>query len=138
MKQLFLCIALMAAMTLSAAEWTLTYQGYPYKRTACDGPFYEAGTKITLSSGVPVSTDGKVFAGWTYGKKTYQPGATFVMPNNDVELVPSWKSDEAIEEVQAPSFNAHKILRNGQLIILRDGIEYDLMGRPLTSNPLIP
>ena len=57
---------------------------------------------------------------------------------SDVELVPSWKADEAIDEVQAPSSNAYKILRNGQLLILRDGIEYDLTGRPLTSNPLIP
>ena len=130
MKQFFvLSIALMATLTLSAAEWTLTYKGYSCKRTMCDGPFYKAGTKITLSSGVPVSEEGKVFAGWTYGKQTYQPGATFVMPNNDVLLVPSWKNaDEAIEGIQSTEYRVQKILRNGQIVILRDGMEYDVLG----------
>ena len=130
MKQFFvLSIALMATLTLSAAEWTLTYKGYSYKRTACDGPFYKTGTKITLSSGVPVSEEGKIFVGWIYGKNTYQPGATFVMPNNDVLLVPSWKdADEGFESVQNSEVRIQKILRNGQIVILRDGMEYDVLG----------
>jgi hypothetical protein len=132
MKQLFaICIALLSVVTMNAAGWTLTYQGYPYRRTACDGPFYKSGTKITLSSGVPVSPDGKEFAGWTYGKKTYQPGATFVMPNNDVELVPSWKSDEAIEGIQSTEYRVQKTLRNGQIVILRDGMEFDVLGNKI-------
>ena len=144
MKQFFiLCITLFAAGTLSAGEttsaaestmsageWTVTYKGYPYKRTACDGPYYKSGATVTLSSGKPVSAEGKEFQGWQYGAKIYQPGASFVMPNKDVELIPKWKGDEALEGVQTPSGRdrIQKILRNWQIVIVRDGMEYDVLG----------
>lgn len=125
-------MSLMAIGTLWAGEWTLTYQGYPYKRTACDGPYYKSGTYVTLSAGKPVSAEGKIFQGWQYGTKIYQPGANFVMPDKDVVLVPRWKAqDEALDDIQSPACNAHKVLRDGQLIILRDGIEYDVLGNKI-------
>lgn len=129
MKQsIIFFITLFVVGTMSAGEWTVTYKGYPYKRTACDGPYYKSGATVTISSGKPVSAEGKEFQGWQYGTKIYQPGASFVMPDKDVELIPKWKGDEALEGVQSTEHRAQKILRNGQLVIVRDGMEYDVLG----------
>ena len=72
---------------------TLTYKDYPYKKTVCDLPTYNAGHKVTLSSGKPKKA-GNVFKGWKYSDQTYQPGATFTMPDADAELVAVWEEGE--------------------------------------------
>ncbi|MBO7459086.1 MAG: hypothetical protein J6T80_07525, partial [Paludibacteraceae bacterium] len=72
---------------------TVTYNDYPYKRTACELHVYAAGNKVTLSSGKPKKA-GNVFKGWQYDGKTYQPGATFTMPDADAELVALWETGE--------------------------------------------
>ncbi len=44
-----------------------------------------AGEEATVKA-LP-SLDGYRFSGWTYGEETYVPGATFVMPASDADLV---------------------------------------------------
>ena len=128
MKHLWtLCLALMAVTALSAGEWTLSYQGFPYKRTACDLPVYNEGAVVRLSSARPRNEEGQVLSAWTYQGESYLPGADFTMPAADVVLVPVWGS-QAIEQVQSSNSNCQKLLREGQLIIVRDGVEYTIMG----------
>lgn len=50
----------------------------------------EAGSHITISKEVPV-LDGYYFTGWSDGKKIYQPGDEYVMPNMDTAFVAQWK-----------------------------------------------
>ena len=64
---------------------------------------------------------------WSYDGDTYNPGEEFTMPDEDVELVPVWDY-EGIEGVQNTEYRIQKILRDGRLIIVRDGAEYDVLG----------
>jgi hypothetical protein len=41
------------------------------------------------------------------------------------------KAPSAVDNISSPSANTRKLLRNGQLIIVRDGIEYNAMGQEL-------
>ncbi len=50
--------------------------------------FYKAGEVITLS--VAPSREGYIFAGWSDGQKTYQPGERFTMPEKNVTLTAQW------------------------------------------------
>lgn len=105
----------------------LSYQGFPYKRTSCEYPAYRAGSHITLPTARPKNAEGLVVVGWSYNNETYQPGGTFIMPEVDVELVPVW-GEEGIESVQSSAVSIQKVLRDGRLIIVRDGVEYTILG----------
>ncbi len=39
--------------------------------------------------------------------------------------------DTALEEVQTKPINAHKVIENGQLVIIRDGVRYNILGAQL-------
>lgn len=107
----------------------LSYQGFPYKRTTCEYPSYYAGATVMLAKGQPKNAEGKVVVGWLYEGATYAPGAKFTMPEKDVELVPVWGEPKEGTESVLPSENSvRKILRDGQLIIIRDGAEFNVMG----------
>ena len=41
------------------------------------------------------------------------------------------ESTTAVENIQSPKTNCQKLLRDGQLIILRDGVEYTVMGQEM-------
>ena len=118
---------LAAVMALSAEEYSLTYQGFPYMKTACENPTYAAGTIVKLSKGRP-QIPGKWFDGWEYKGVVYDPGDSFVMPAEDVVLVP--KLQDVGEGIRQPETapKARKILRDGQLLIVRDGVEYNVIG----------
>ena len=107
----------------------LTYKGFPYKRTTCAYPSYYAGSTVTLASGRPQNEEGKVIVGWLYEGTTYAPGGKFTMPETDVELEPVWgEPEQGIETVQKIEHRAQKIMRNGQMIIVLDGVEYTILG----------
>ena len=126
----FLFLALIMATTLVAEEKVrLTYEGFPYKRTNCEYPSYEVGSTIMLSKVRPENGEGQVVVGWTYKGDTYKPGATFVMPNEDVVLAPVWGDpSEGLETIVNRQSSCRKVLKDGQLIIVRDGVEYNIMG----------
>ena len=107
-------------------RYALTYQGYPYSKTLCDNPTYPAGAEVRLSSGKP-SKEGFKFAGWDFDGVIYQPGATLVMPEKEVTLKATWNEMTGIEDT-AVRTKAVKQLRDGQLIIIRDGKEYNVLG----------
>lgn len=112
----------------AAPKMRLSYQGFPYKRTNCEYPSYSVGSTVTLAVCPLKNEAGEVVIGWKYNDQTYEPGKTFTMPNEDVELIPVWGEKQGIEGIQSTEYRVQKILRDGQLIIVRDGIEYNLMG----------
>ena len=120
-------LSLLIAMTVMAEKYALTYQGFPYNKTLCAGPTYAAGSAVKLTTGTP-EKENWTFAGWQYNGVVYAPGALFTMPAEAVELVPAWKEELAIEQVTGVVPKAYKVIRNGQLVIVRDGVEYNAIG----------
>lgn len=130
-KLSLLCLSLLMALCAFGTEYSLTYQGFPYKKTQCADPTYPSGTKVKLSSGTVQNDEGQWLTGWKFNRRTYNLGAEFTMPAVDVVLVPVWgKSQQGIDDVtsQESKVESQKILRNGQLIIVRGGIEYNVLG----------
>ncbi len=111
--------------------YTFEYAGYADKTTHCGVAAYTEGAELSLSKGTPTQ-EGKKFAGWLYGGKTYQPGDSFVMPAADVSLMAQW--GEATD-YQTPTAQerAHKILRNNALYIVVGDHTYDSMGRQVQT-----
>lgn len=122
-----LCLSLMIAMTVMAERYALAYQGFPYSKTLCAGPVYAAGSAVKLTTGTP-EKENMTFAGWKYDGVVYAPGALFTMPAQDVELVPEWEEKMAVEQVTGNAPETFKCIRDGQLLIVRDGVEYNAMG----------
>jgi len=107
--------------------YTLTYEGFPYKRTLCEIPSYEVGERVVLPAYIPQKT-GTEFFGWSYNGRYYFPLQEFVMPAADVVMVPVWGDDpRGVENIPVET-KATKIIRDGQLIIVRDGVEYNVLG----------
>lgn len=109
-------------------KYELTYQGYPYRRTMCEIPSYYPGARVALSTFRPHEPT-RWFLGWQYDGVTYQPGEIFTMPENDVELVPQFlEIGEGICNPVSDEGNAEKILRDGQLLIIRGDRTYNAQG----------
>ena len=111
----------------SAKQVKLTYQGFPYKKTTCSDPVYTPGAVVTISAAVPVK-DGKTLKGWSYTGAFYAPGASFTMPETDVVLEPVWENGSGIESIQKSDVRIQKVIKDGQLFILRDGKAYNVLG----------
>ena len=105
---------------------TISFEGFPYARTNCDIPTYKAGTNYTLPSFVP-EKDGHALLAWQYGEEQFAPGANFTVPETDVLFTPVWDGEQSVETVNGAR-RATKLIRNGQLVILRDGFEYNVLG----------
>jgi hypothetical protein len=130
-KTILLCLALLTATASMALSFTykLSYEGFLYHRTQCGGPSYVVGTEVKLSSYIPVK-DGKSLVGWRYNDEVYLPGASFRMPAKDVVLEPVWETEEGLVTVKGYGLpvTGYKMIRDRQLIIVRDGVEYNLLG----------
>ena len=110
-----------------AAFYSLTYKGFPYKKTRCENPTYEAGTRLTLPAVRPIK-NGQPLKFWFYDGHYYTPSEQFTMPAKNVELVPVWSDGGfGVENTEAVT-NAHKIVRDGQLIIMRGQDMYSVLG----------
>lgn len=130
MRKVCLMGLLLSVMTMAGEEYSLTYQGFPYMKTMCANPTYAAGTIVKLSSGRP-QIPGKWFDGWEYKGVVYNPGDNFTMPAEDVVLVPKMQDvGEGIDNVdsQESRVKSYKILRDGQLLIVRDDVVYNVIG----------
>ena len=128
MRTKIIGVALLISLAGFAAEqYTLQYQGYPYKKTSCADPTYAAGYRVRLSKGVPERA-GIEFLGWEYGGRTYQPGSIFKMPAANVILTPKWNDGQALVDAKSDATRCTKELRDGQLIILRGDKQYTIMG----------
>ena len=114
---------------VAAPKMRLSYQGFPYKRTSCEYPAYYPGVTIQLAPCPYTNAEGQRVIGWSFKDKVYTPGSAFTMPEEEVELVPVWgEPKQGIENIQSSEPSNRKILRDGQLIILREGKEYNILG----------
>jgi hypothetical protein len=90
---------------------------------------YVYGTILTLNA---IAHEGYRFVKWEDGT-TDNPRTIRVTEDMQLEvifeLIPSVGTD--LENTHSPMGNTQKILRNGQLIIIRDGVEYNVMGQQL-------
>lgn len=133
--RIIVCIAGVLCATGIFAEqaWQFSYKGYPHKTTSCYEPAYFAGEEVTLSLGVPVK-EGRTFLGWRYKaeEQLLAPGATFIMPAEDVIITGS-SIPTAIDNSQCTMHNSQctKVLRDGQLFILRGNKVYTVTGQEL-------
>lgn len=112
----------------SASGYTFIYSGYMGNTTHCGGGKHcAAGDTIIISSGTPTKV-GDNFLGWTYNGQIYQPGDQFIMPSSNVTLVAKWQYSTAVEETIEEN-SVHKIIRDGGLYIIVNGVTYDSLGR---------
>ena len=128
-KFTILSLMLLVGLAALAQQYSLTYQGYPFLyRTSCEYPTFAAGDHLTLSAGKP-SIAGKEFTGWLYDGTLYQPAQKFIMPAKDVVLLPIFDSEwpTAIDQQQTPD-DSRKVLENGVLFLINNGVKYSIMG----------
>ena len=59
------------------------------------------------------------------------PGATFIMPAQDVELIPVYEGDATAAENIEIHTSKQKVIRNGQLLIIHNGKIYNTTGQQI-------
>lgn len=107
----------------ASQKHTLSYKDYPYMKSVCELPTYSAGQKVILSAGKP-KKEGNVFKGWKNDEELYQPGAEFIMPDADVELVAIW---EAGKETLSEDPGIKELKINGETVTaVNDVYSYEL------------
>lgn len=125
-----LLLIIVAVAAKAQQKYELTYQGFPYAKTTCAIPSYVAGAEVQLSLGKPTNTE-KTFLYWQYNGANYMPGATFIMPAQDVELIPVYEGDATTTEQIEIHTSANKMIRNGQLLIIHNGKTYNTTGQQI-------
>ncbi|MCH5350513.1 MAG: InlB B-repeat-containing protein [Clostridiales bacterium] len=83
-------VLLTADVSLYEQKVTLTYDLNGGKGNIPPVSMY-AGEKFYLADGSEITYDGHYFAGWTDGKTTYEGGALFTMPSENVKLTAVWE-----------------------------------------------
>ena len=111
---------------VESQKFSVTYQGYPYNKVACEEPVYDEGTQVVLSEGRPTNGEFE-FLGWEFDGQMYQPGETIVVPDKDVVLVAKWNDPQAIDETPM-HVDAKKIIRDGQLVIVKENVMFNVLG----------
>ena len=125
-----LLLIIVAVAVKAQQKYELTYQGFPYAKTTCAIPSYVAGAEVQLSLGKPTNAE-KTFLYWQYNGANYMPGATFIMPAQDVELIPVYEGDAtATKNIEIHS-SKQKVIRNGKLLIIHNGKTYNTTGQQI-------
>ena len=107
-----------------------------YDTSLSNGNSYQAdiatGTKIFLDN---AGNEDKKLESWSvkYGDNepvAYEPEKGILVTTSDIVVTPIYKDiSTSVETAQTTRTNtARKLLRNGQIIILRDGKEYNVLG----------
>ena len=75
--------------------------------------------------------DGDVFVGWYENNNGTGTALTVLPVGYEGTVYAIWKSGVAtdIENIQLNTISTHKILHNGQILIIRDGKVYNMMGQ---------
>ena len=87
---------------------------------------YEAGAEATLTA---TAAEGYEFVNWTVAGAEVATTATYTFTvTADVEVVANFKEiTDAVDNIQV-GVQAAKVLRNGQLIIIKNDVEYNAQG----------
>jgi hypothetical protein len=80
--------------------------------------FYNLPTSITLYVPCKSLTAYQADAGWSYF--------------TNIQCIS--EEDTAVDDIQTSTTNCQKIFRDGQLLIIRDGVEYNMQGVELLDN----
>ena len=134
-KITILSLMLLVGLVALAQQYSITYQGYPFLfRTSCDYPTFAAGDHLTITAGKPYN-DGKEFLGWKFDGNLYKPAQKFIMPAQDVVFVPVFDGDEhAAINNQPSAIDSHKVLENGVLFLINNGVKYTIMAELVQCN----
>ena len=114
---------------LATPKVAIAFEGFPYAKTRCEAPTYAVGSTYTLPTFVP-EKDGKKLDVWEYAGTYYAPGAPFIVPETDVLFSPVWSGEQGVETVNG-EHRVTKFIRDGQMIINRDGIMFNVLGERL-------
>lgn len=92
-----LCFVFVLSLALAACQTTTYKVMYESGNSDATGEIpaeqsYKEGDTVTVA-GNTLTLDGYTFSGWNDGTTTYQEGATFTMPANDVTLTAQWTKD---------------------------------------------
>ena len=127
-KVTILSLLLLMGVAAWAQQYSITYQGYPFLfRTSCEYPTFAAGDHLTITAGKPYN-DGKEFLGWMFDGNLYKPAQKFIMPAKDVLFVPVFDGDPSAIESQKSKVESRKLLENGVLFLINNGVKYTIMG----------
>ncbi len=89
---------------------------------------FEEGTKITLTAN---ANEGYKFMSWTVGEETNTENPLTITVTADMTITANFAKDAAtaIDDINAEDVVAEKVVRNGQVLIVRDGKTYNVVGK---------
>jgi len=88
-------------------------------------------TTVSEEYTLPTPTKmGATFLGWFDNEKCEGDALTTIPANYAGTLYASWKEvGTSVDDINANSATVEKIVRNGQVLIIRDGKTYNMMGQ---------
>ena len=110
--------------TQSTSDRTVTVEYDATQGQVTGAGVYQIGDTVTLTA---IPNDGYRFVRWS--NEVEDNPYTFVI-SEDVTFVAEFEVviNTSVENTQSPMTDCQKIIRNGQLLIFRDGVEYTIMG----------
>ncbi len=87
-----LCMAMAVACAPTEETYTVTYVAGGGEGTAPTEVAHKGGEQFALKENT-FTNAGKVFAGWSDGKNTYNEKAQYTMPNANVTLTAQWNAE---------------------------------------------
>ena len=89
---------------------------------------FEENTEITLTA---TAKEGYKFMSWTVGEETNTENPLTITVIKDMTITANFAKDAAtaIDGINADGIVVEKVVRDGQVLIVRDGKTYDMMGQ---------
>ncbi len=127
---LTLFMTLLIAMSLVACgdsksdntgKYKLSYTkgAYAAQGEVPETKYYDAGEEITLAPANTFTFSGYTFSGWNDGTDNYDGGATFVMPEHDVNLAAKW----IIGDPDAGSISSSEVGFDGEYFVFKGTVK---------------
>ena len=87
---------------------------------------YKSGEEVSLT---PIADEGYMFDQWLVNGSVVADEKLVIMMDQDYEVKPTFKPENvAVDNVSVDAKATQKLLRNGRLVIVRDGKTYTTMG----------
>ena len=90
---------------------------------------YKSGEEVSLT---PIADEGYVFDQWLVNGSVVADEKLVIMMDQDYEVKPTFKPENvAVDNVSVDATATQKLLRNGRLVIVRDGKTYNAVGQEM-------
>ena len=90
---------------------------------------YKSGEEVSLT---PIADEGYVFDQWLVNGSVVADEKLVIMMDQDYEVKPTFKPENvAVDNVSVDAKATQKLLRNGRLVIVRDGKTYNAVGQEM-------